>query len=425
MDQSSFSNEDGASNPAPLEGSVVSPSSHSSGKSKSFFPKFKLAFSGKKIFPLISTLVLTIALPVLVLTLINSRTFFFNKAASGEPTSRPPATECQMCGGIANIQCASGLTCQMAQKQTYPDQSGICVKQYGGSQCGSQTSTPLCKTGVNSWSAGSTCTLSSGGSGLTSAKYQCYGSATWYTATLNRCATIDELVAISSKFCASHTTCQGPTPIPSCVPRPVCPAGAACVLQPPPPGTVYCSSPKPTPTCVPRPSCLDSVPRCLIPVTSDMCLRPTATSISRTATPYPYTPVPSSFSTPIPITPLPTLIATAIPTSIVRATTTPLPSRLTFITTSLPSGRVRALYSAKISGSDTILNSGLIMNVTGLPRGVVNIGCTTGSRYPSSTITCYLQGTPTTWGFYRVRATLTNYLGGFVSKTFNLWISPF
>ncbi len=33
-----------------------------------------------------------------------------------------------------------------------------------------------------------------------------------------------------------------------------------------------------TPTCVPRPACLDSVPRCLMPETSDMCPRATPTS---------------------------------------------------------------------------------------------------------------------------------------------------
>lgn len=35
-------------------------------------------------------------------------------------------------------------------------------------------------------------------------------------------------------------------------------------------------SPTPTPTCIPRPACLDSVPRCLIPETPDMCPRATA-----------------------------------------------------------------------------------------------------------------------------------------------------
>jgi hypothetical protein len=31
------------------------------------------------------------------------------------------------------------------------------------------------------------------------------------------------------------------------------------------------AKPSPTPTCRPRPACLDSIPRCLIPETSDMC----------------------------------------------------------------------------------------------------------------------------------------------------------
>jgi hypothetical protein len=55
---------------------------------------------------------------------------------------RPPAGECQMCGGIAGIGCATGLTCQMSRPR-YPDQSGICVKTDGTSQCSSPTPTPL------------------------------------------------------------------------------------------------------------------------------------------------------------------------------------------------------------------------------------------------------------------------------------------
>lgn len=62
------------------------------------------------------------------------------KTPTPRPTIRPPAGECQLCGGIAGIRCALGLTCKMT-KPTHPDQSGICVKTNGTSFC-APTPTP-------------------------------------------------------------------------------------------------------------------------------------------------------------------------------------------------------------------------------------------------------------------------------------------
>lgn len=62
----------------------------------------------------------------------------FNPSPSPTPLV---ANECEMCAGFAGIECASGLTCLM-QAGNYPDQSGICVKTDGSSQCTVPSPTP-------------------------------------------------------------------------------------------------------------------------------------------------------------------------------------------------------------------------------------------------------------------------------------------
>lgn len=57
-----------------------------------------------------------------------------------QPTVRPPAGECEMCGGIAGIRCQTGLFCQYSQpnysgRPNYPDQSGICVNRLRPGRC--------------------------------------------------------------------------------------------------------------------------------------------------------------------------------------------------------------------------------------------------------------------------------------------------
>ncbi len=69
---------------------------------------------------------------------------------SPTPSAPPTGAECGMCGGIAGIQCQTGLVCQMSG-QPHPDQSGICVKTNGSSVCGTPpptacTSRPLALT---------------------------------------------------------------------------------------------------------------------------------------------------------------------------------------------------------------------------------------------------------------------------------------
>jgi hypothetical protein len=41
--------------------------------------------------------------------------------------ARPGVKEGELCGGIAGLQCAEGLTCKMTGP-THPDQAGTCVK---------------------------------------------------------------------------------------------------------------------------------------------------------------------------------------------------------------------------------------------------------------------------------------------------------
>ena len=41
--------------------------------------------------------------------------------------ARPGQKEGDLCGGIAGLQCAEGLTCKMAGKP-HPDQAGACTK---------------------------------------------------------------------------------------------------------------------------------------------------------------------------------------------------------------------------------------------------------------------------------------------------------
>jgi hypothetical protein len=45
---------------------------------------------------------------------------------AGTPARRP-AGEGEMCGGIAGIFCATGLSCRMVGP-THPDQAGTCVR---------------------------------------------------------------------------------------------------------------------------------------------------------------------------------------------------------------------------------------------------------------------------------------------------------
>ncbi len=91
--------------------------------------------------------------------------------------------------------------------------------QQGTVFCPKPTPTPTqtCKTGVNSWSGGALCKTSTGVQGYTNARYQCSGDPEWRTATLNRCASLAELTAISNKVCANSTVCY---PTPTLTPKP-------------------------------------------------------------------------------------------------------------------------------------------------------------------------------------------------------------
>lgn len=81
---------------------------------------------------------LVVALPLFIWAIV-TQNFNPNKQAAGTNYPPPPAGECQTCGGISGISCASGLICPIG---TGPgaDQSGICVKPNGTSHCGTTPS---------------------------------------------------------------------------------------------------------------------------------------------------------------------------------------------------------------------------------------------------------------------------------------------
>ncbi len=86
------------------------------------------------------------------------------------------------------------------------------------------------------------------------AVYTCSnGSTAEKLASGENCIAYSDIVTEAQKNCGQ--TCNGPSPIPSCVPNP-CPAGAACKLMALPSGQVYCpvSTPSPVPPTSPSPT---------------------------------------------------------------------------------------------------------------------------------------------------------------------------
>jgi hypothetical protein len=145
-----------------------------------FIHRFKsLPVKSQRLLSVSIVLGMFVALPLFVWAVV-TQTFLINqKAASGEPPTPTPfptclprpacldthpaceiavpiegwcptptptptpiaASECQMCGGIAGILCGPNLVC--SPNPSYPDQSGICVKSNGTSNCSaSPTPTP-------------------------------------------------------------------------------------------------------------------------------------------------------------------------------------------------------------------------------------------------------------------------------------------
>lgn len=157
---------------------------------------------------------------------------------------------------------------------------------------------------------------------------------------------------------------------------------------------------------------------------------PTPTASGTPETPGPFTPTPTP-KTPTP-TPTPTPTVTAVPKTptpipTAKPTVTPIPLVKPIIsTTSLPSARVKKIYSANIAGYENIANAKLTMKIAGLPKGLSST-CLTGNSIGGSntTISCSIKGAPLSWGIFRIPVTLYDGLGQSVSKTFTLIVSPF
>ena len=93
-------------------------------KIKKFFTNFRsLPVGTKKLLSLGLVAALLIALPIIVMTIVTSRTFFFNRAATGETVEPPHPTyspspkptidpfSCNKQCQLPNIGCPTGLTC--------------------------------------------------------------------------------------------------------------------------------------------------------------------------------------------------------------------------------------------------------------------------------------------------------------------------
>ncbi|MBI2465277.1 hypothetical protein HYV64_03980 [Candidatus Shapirobacteria bacterium] len=215
----------------------------------------------------------------LVLTVV----FGFNSRvmAVGEP-----AKEGQLCGGIAGIICASGLTCKYSNN-TGVDRSGVCVRvltptprrpAQEGQLCGGIAGT-ICASGLK-------CEMNrcgDGGQKCPDGSGVCVKMA---TPTPVRLAQEGQVCGgISGIMCASGLTCKYSSNTgtdrsgvcvksvakvtPTCVPRPAC-------LDLPNPCRMpelpeYCRKPRVTPTCVPRPACLDLPNPCRMPELPEYC----------------------------------------------------------------------------------------------------------------------------------------------------------
>lgn len=300
-----------------------------------FLSKFKKASSNfkslpvgtKKLLSLGMVVALLIALPIVVMTVVTSRIFFFNRAATGE-TIEPPYTP---------------------------------------------TPTPACKTGLNSFSVDTPCT-DNGISGFRYMTFECYDGFGRREGSSSSCKSSTSWRSYAEEYCQGHSNCT-PTPTPG------------------------------TPTPTPR--------------------SPTPTP--KTPSPTPRTPTPKT-PTPTPRTPTP---RTPTPTPRTPGPWTPAPTPNPYVkpvisTTSLPTGRVNRSYAASISGYENVSNAILSMNIPTLPKGISKtciIGNSVGGNV--TTLTCYLRGTPLSWGIFRIPVTLYDGRQQSVSKTFTLTIFPF
>ena len=106
-------------------------------------------------------------------------------------------------------------------------------------------------------------------------------------------------------------------------------------------------------------------------------------------------------------------------------TPTPFPTTVTntpptVSTASLPTGNVGRTYSAAVTANDPNKTDRLNITFFGLPAGLVPGPC--GGAVNSGQITCYISGTPTTAGYYKVGITATDDHGGATSTSLPLSI---
>lgn len=240
----------------------------------------------------------------------------------------------------------------------------------------SVTPTPVCKSGVNSFTAGEFCginktTLTVEGrpregqtdmvvTGILSATYTCHGSNKTFTASTGACATQDELTAIAKKACDQIKSC------PTIAPEPrIKTTETIQTLQAP----VSEDSQQPTSDMKPQ------VETQILPVESQTL---PGKVVTRNQVPY-------------------------------------------FITTSpLPNGSLGQSYTASIVAADKDAKDMLTLSLDTLPSGLTK-SCTqtqTGSR-----ASCTITGTPRTAGTFTIVAAVTDGKGGVAKSKFVLNIT--
>lgn len=360
-----------------------------------FLSKFKRVSSNfktlpvgtKKLLSLGMVVALLVALPVVVMTVVTSRTFFFNRAATGETIEPPPTSPPLTTIVITTDSFIDGVVGQSYRNFFYAEFPPSTIDPYlTATNLPSGLSVPrsLCSKPyypINSPNMKMECALD----GIPEKGGRYFVKIVASAGQGNSVSKDATLMILNSS----------PTPTPR-TPSPTPGTPTPTPRTPTPPPYVDCYSCNSSNQCVFDAGCYMPGPRCSL---SNPCPTPTP----RTPSPTPRTPGPW--------TPAPT------PNPYVK----PVIS-----TSSIPTGRSNKYYSASISGYEKISNTRLSMSILGLPKGL-STTCISGNNIGGSmtTISCYIKGTPLSWGIFRIPVTLYDSRQQSVSKTFSLIIYPF